>query len=537
MRIVSIAIRNHSRLKDIEELEVRGHLILIGQNNSGKSSLLRCLDLLLRPSSRSMRIELGEEDFRNPGEPLVIEAAFEGFTNEEKALFCDPIQVEQVNGMDRQILRIRLEATVAGSDDVDATRYFPDCGDGARVSREQLELISWSLLGASGYNRDIREDRKSILSDTLEGIDLGSDIALFEGVRDSFQSALDDSETLTKAKDQLAENISPILRNEVDGNNLRFSPSEDFGVNPLSGIRLMMREGSSERSVARQSDGARAMLAIALYAMRNAGTGILAVDEPEAHLHPSSQRNLVKVLAASPCQLILATHSQHVIGAFDPESIVVFHDDGSLSQPKRGFLKGKEKTAARMWASSQLEPMTSTQIIAVEGPSDRDVLNAAAKAQGVDFDRRGISIVEMGGGDNYQQVLDVFGGEGFDIPILFLLDEDMEQRVAKAFGLPASDLESKGVFISRKDLESEYVRAIGPKRLWGALNASGLFSKNKMKNCPEPQTDTKAEADAVSAFCGGGNKTLAAIVAAGIIERDPTIHVASITRLLRVVKQ
>ena len=181
--------------------------------------------------------------------------------------------------------------------------------------------------------------------------------------------------------------------------------------------------------------------------------------------------------------------------------------------------------------------MTSTQIIAVEGPSDRDVLNAAAKAQGVDFDRRGISIVEMGGGDNYQQVLDVFGGEGFDIPILFLLDEDMEQRVAKAFGLPASDLESKGVFISRKDLESEYVRAIGPKRLWGALNASGLFSKNKMKNCPEPQTDTKAEADAVSAFCGGGNKTLAAIVAAGIIERDPTIHVASITRLLRVVKQ
>ena len=537
MRIVSIAIRNHSRLKDIEELEVRGHLILIGQNNSGKSSLLRCLDLLLRPSSRSMRIELGEEDFRNPGEPLVIEATFEGFTNEEKALFCDPIQVEQVNGMDRQILRIRLEATVAGSDDVDATRYFPDCGDKARVSREQLELISWSLLGASGYNRDIREDRKSILSDTIEGIDLGSDIALFEGVRDSFQSALDDSEALAKAKGELAENISPILRDEVDGNNLRFSPSEDFGVNPLSGVRLMMREDSSERSVARQSDGARAMLAIALYAMRNAGTGILAVDEPEAHLHPSSQRNLVKVLAASPCQLILATHSQHVISAFEPESIVVFHGDGSLSQPKRGFLKGKEKTAVRMWASSQLEPMTSTQIIAVEGPSDRDVLNAAAKAQGFDFDRRGISIVEMGGKDNYQQVLDVFGEEGFDIPILFLLDEDAEQRVANTFGVPVSSLESKGVFISRKDLESEYVRAIGPKRLWGALNASGLFSKNKMKNCPEPQTDTKAEADAVSAFCGGGNKTLAAIVAAGIIERDPTIHVASITRLLRVVKQ
>lgn len=46
MRLTRLEIRNHSRIADTE-IEVRDHLVLVGPNDVGKSSLLRCLDFLL----------------------------------------------------------------------------------------------------------------------------------------------------------------------------------------------------------------------------------------------------------------------------------------------------------------------------------------------------------------------------------------------------------------------------------------------------------------------------------------------------------
>jgi putative ATP-dependent endonuclease of the OLD family len=49
MRLRSVQVENHGRLRDAV-VEVRGHLVLVGPNDVGKSSLIRCLDLLLGAS-------------------------------------------------------------------------------------------------------------------------------------------------------------------------------------------------------------------------------------------------------------------------------------------------------------------------------------------------------------------------------------------------------------------------------------------------------------------------------------------------------
>ena len=46
MRLSALKIRNHSRVAHLD-VEVRDHLVLVGTNESGKSSILRCIDLLL----------------------------------------------------------------------------------------------------------------------------------------------------------------------------------------------------------------------------------------------------------------------------------------------------------------------------------------------------------------------------------------------------------------------------------------------------------------------------------------------------------
>ncbi len=45
MRISRIEIANHSRIRDLV-LEVRGHAVIVGANDVGKSSVLRLLNRL-----------------------------------------------------------------------------------------------------------------------------------------------------------------------------------------------------------------------------------------------------------------------------------------------------------------------------------------------------------------------------------------------------------------------------------------------------------------------------------------------------------
>ncbi|MCT2985396.1 AAA family ATPase [Propionibacterium freudenreichii] len=44
MKLSRFKVENHERLEDFD-IEVRDHLVLVGANDVGKSSLLRCLDI------------------------------------------------------------------------------------------------------------------------------------------------------------------------------------------------------------------------------------------------------------------------------------------------------------------------------------------------------------------------------------------------------------------------------------------------------------------------------------------------------------
>lgn len=68
MRLRSFAISNYARLQDAC-IEVREHLFLVGPTDVGKSSVLRCLDLLLGASTAQLYGRLTAADLRNPDEP------------------------------------------------------------------------------------------------------------------------------------------------------------------------------------------------------------------------------------------------------------------------------------------------------------------------------------------------------------------------------------------------------------------------------------------------------------------------------------
>ncbi|MEI6258468.1 MAG: ATP-dependent endonuclease [Deltaproteobacteria bacterium] len=90
MRLTTLRIQNFRSCRDIT-LEIGGMHALVGSNNAGKSTVLRALDFLFNPNTKS----LNEESFwdKDTGLEIRVEAIFSELTDKEKEAldaYCKP---------------------------------------------------------------------------------------------------------------------------------------------------------------------------------------------------------------------------------------------------------------------------------------------------------------------------------------------------------------------------------------------------------------------------------------------------------------
>lgn len=536
MRLTRVKIENHSRLQDLE-LEVRQHMVLIGPNDVGKSSLLRCLDLLLGASTGQLYNQIAVDDLRNPGDPFVIEADLQGFPENEQALFADEITVDPIGNTD-QTLTIRLEASFDDNETLSITRTAPNKNTGRQISRNQLQAIGWTLLNANDHARNMSDDRHSLFDDVLAGVELGDEQADFDGLIDAIRGQLQNSNVLTKLRERMSEQLSTALPERVAQNDLTFVPGAAADDNVLDGVRLHV----NDKSISEQSDGKRAIYAIALYDLISNGANVVAIDEPEIHLHPSSQRSLARLLKNGRNQKIIATHSPDIVSAFDPECIVSVKAHGKVVQPAQGLLNNDQRLILTWWVKDKLEPLTARHIIFVEGISDRIVLERVAELTGRELDRLGVTIMEVGGCKNMKHVWSLFGADGFDIPTSILIDEDAVPDVPKYLNIRQDEFEQNSVWVSLKDLEDEYVQALDRNTLVSELLSSGMFETKKQHELETKFNDNTITDEDIAEFCRfkpkrhPNHKVAAASIVSQLLDESSASEIKSIMDLLNNIE-
>ncbi|MFE4948661.1 ATP-dependent endonuclease [Leifsonia sp. NPDC056665] len=531
MKLTRIKIENYRRLED-REISVRDHLVLVGANDVGKSSLLRALDLVLGASTAQLYANLSVDDFRDSTQELRFEVELAEFSTEEKALFADEIFVDPATN--ERSLTIQLTASVDASESLSITRTGPHAGTGRQLSRDQIGGLGWKFLSATAQTRDLREDRRSALDDMLRAVDLGAEKATFDAIATGFQDALNASNTLGDLRKQLAGQLSRALPEKLRKKDLSFVSGASADDDVLSDVRLRVSKGGVDHELSQQSDGTRALYAIALYDLMSAGANVVGIDEPEIHLHPTSQRSLARLLRTSSNQKVLATHSSDIVGAFDADSIVVVRPGGKIVQPDAGFLAADERMFVKWWVRDKLEPLTATRVVTVEGLSDRILLERVADLTDRNLDRLGVSIIETDGASEILPIAKLFGATGFKLTVTRLIDDDKaKQDVANALGISVADLQANSVFVSQRDLEDEYVRALGAADVHKALVAGGHFSKNELTNCVGTGPGGTLTDDDVAEFCRHNKRKIrAALSVLPILTESNASAITSINDLL-----
>lgn len=80
MRISRLAVQNLRSIADSGEFDVHPIFGMVGENNSGKSNLLRAVDVLVSAGAG----RLARDDFKDPSAPIVIKGTFDSLTESEK---------------------------------------------------------------------------------------------------------------------------------------------------------------------------------------------------------------------------------------------------------------------------------------------------------------------------------------------------------------------------------------------------------------------------------------------------------------------
>jgi putative ATP-dependent endonuclease protein len=417
---------------------------IVGENGLGKTNLLQLFNAIFNRST------LREEDFTDLTLELTVTIELVladneiGFFN-DYADSADPHQItiegvvedpesefkfmhketgEEISGpLVRRVCYFLLESFNADSRMLD---YSKDRGVGRVLTRgltkyqEDCGLSTLDFFDASRLQGLV-----TYLDSTLQKLTILSDYGVHAGVDESESGALGSIVTLT------------------DSNNLHFRYASS-GVQYIALAVMQILESIMklpkrrlEQSVFTDVTGNKVL------------SVILALDEPEVHLHPYMQRTLTKYLEgivsgsddqfnsllkeyfdidSIKAQLIVVTHSPSIVPQ-DYKKIVRFSFDkqSGLSVKVGTQMQVQSREEKRLVAlfDTVKEALFARSVIVVEGESEQMSLPGFAEKLGFDLDAKGIVVVNSHGINSAPGVCKLL--REFGLPVYSIVDRDKKK--------------------------------------------------------------------------------------------------------------
>ena len=431
MRVICVEIQNFRGVKQARMLLPK-HGVLIGDNNTGKTTILEALDLVLGPDRLNRQPVIDEHDFyggvyrarpaggEEPGqqvitEPpppdessaeaaempaprIVIEVTIVDLTEEQKGRFGDYIEfwdtaadtfydAPNPAGVDAATIAEALRVTFHGwyddeEDDFEGATYFTrSLNEGEKpqlFSRKDKQLCGFL------YLRTVRTGSRAL---SLERGSLLDIILRLKDVRPQmWEDTLSTISSITVASDP-ALGISPILES-INAALKKYVPKE-WGVDPHLKISSLTREhlrkvitafiatgdGMHAAPFYRQGTGTINMLVLAMLSQiaESKQNVIFAMEEPETAIPPYAQKRIVHEVRTLASQALFTSHSPYVLEEFaTEETVVLTRDSGGLLRQMSIALPDnvKPKRYRQEFRTRFCEGLLARRILVAEGPTE-----------------------------------------------------------------------------------------------------------------------------------------------------------------------
>lgn len=166
----------------------------------------------------------------------------------------------------------------------------------------------------------------------------------------------------------------------------------------------------------------------------------LAIEEPEAHLHPAMQYKFLKFLKENKSkkkvrQIFVTTHSTHITSAVSLNEIICLHNengDTTIGYPGKVFPDEKSKKYVQRFLDATKSDMLFAQkVILVEGLAEQLLLSTFAKYEGKSLEDHHIAVINVGGRyfEHFLYLFDQNKPNTIHKKIVCLTDRDPESKL------------------------------------------------------------------------------------------------------------
>jgi len=134
---------------------------------------------------------------------------------------------------------------------------------------------------------------------------------------------------------------------------------------------------------------------------------ILAIEEPEAHLHPAMQYQFLKFLKKNELekkvrQIFVTTHSTHITSSVLLDELICLHNENGktlVGYPGKVFQNDErsKKYVQRFLDATRSDMLFAQKVILVEGLSEVLLLPILAQYEGVSLEENHVTVINVGG--------------------------------------------------------------------------------------------------------------------------------------------
>lgn len=421
MTISSVRIRNFRGIRDLS-LDLDDVTVLIGENNSGKTSILDALKLCLRDLGPRRRPVFDALDFHLPddqtdpstADPIQIDVRFSeqgnGQWGDELTGRLDRSSILQVDTDDRCHVHLNVTCEYDRQD----RDYKQDWGF-LDLKGDRLTNVGSGALAL--IQREVSYFYLTALRDAARHFDVRGqfwgpflrDSQLSDDKKAEIERKLREVNDLVVASHASFDQVQRGLRRiqEVvalaanDAVSIEAVPGRMFDMLAKAQVHLGTTTGA-KIPIGRHGEGTQSLAVLTLFSAflqsQSEGTPILALEEPEAHLHPSAIRALWQLVSGFAGQKLISTNSGDLLAEIDIQNVrrLARTADGirSFRVPADLLTTGDARKFNYHVRHARGELLFARCWLLVEGETEIWVYSAAARALGINLHREGVRLVE-----------------------------------------------------------------------------------------------------------------------------------------------
>ncbi len=418
MKLVKFSVTNFRSILKAQNIEISDTTVLVGKNNEGKSNLLKALSVAMEMIRYHARFHGSRSNYttgyysnrinhRRTGTLFPIKARptlprypfrlrsdglykwerdfpvskISGKT-EKKTIFelefnLDPQEVEefkqQIGSSLNGILSLKITINIYGSYRIEVVKK----GKGSttlnskanKITRYISERISFNYIPAVRTHTEITKAIGTLLDHELSSFEGDSNYSEYKAALETINKI--EKRAISRLSRKIKKPLSVFLpkiktvKINVPEHSGRIRYRTDFNVEIDDGTLT---------GIEQKGDGVQSLAALGLLknSARKTGASIIAIDEPESHLHPGAIHQLQKIIKSlrDDNQIVLTTHNPLFVNRNSIKSNIIV--DGGKANPAKDIMIIRDILGVQV--SDNLT--NARYALVVEGAEDKRSLEA-----------------------------------------------------------------------------------------------------------------------------------------------------------------